>query len=173
MHSILGLAFTASCLISNVFAGTLPARLEKRAGAIKPKVFIISMFDPEAEVWYGISDFDVLAMNVTVPGFSPIYPDAHCTANGEVCQLTIGESGMYIHPNILSQCLTSETEINAASSVSALALSPQFDLTTTYFMVAGIAGVNPEEATICSVTFARYAVQVGLQCEYKLDPFLR
>lgn len=35
-------------------------------------------------------------------------------------------------------------------------------------MVAGIAGVNPEVATICSVTFARYAVQVALQ--YEFDP---
>lgn len=61
-----------------------------------------------------------------------------------------------------------KTEINAASSVSALALSSQFDLTTTYIMVAGIAGVNPEVATICSVTFARYAVQVGLQCTLNL-----
>jgi purine nucleoside permease len=42
------------------------------------------MFDPEAEVWYGISDFDVLARNITIPGFSPLYPDAHCTADGEV-----------------------------------------------------------------------------------------
>lgn len=94
MQLFLGLAFAASCLISNVFASTISARVEKRADAIKPKVFIISMFDPEAEVWYGIPDFDVLAMNVSVPGFSPIYPEAHCTANGEICQLTIGESGM-------------------------------------------------------------------------------
>ena len=33
-------------------------------------------------------------------------------------------------------------------------------------MVAGIAGVNPEVASICSVTFARYAVQVALQYEF-------
>lgn len=33
-------------------------------------------------------------------------------------------------------------------------------------MIAGIAGVNPEVATICSVTFARYAVQVALQYEF-------
>lgn len=46
--------------------------------------------------------------------------------------------------------------------------SPHFDLTSTYFMVAGIAGINPEVATICSVTFARYAVQVALQHEF--DP---
>ena len=60
---------------------------------ISPKVFIISMFAPEAEVWYGIPEFDLLANNVTVPGFSPLYPDAHCTADGEICQLTTGESG--------------------------------------------------------------------------------
>ena len=60
------------------------------------------------------------------------------------------------------------TEINAAVTVSSLVRSPRFDLTTTYFMVAGIAGVNPEVSTICSVNFARYAVQVALQ--YEFDP---
>lgn len=94
MRSIISFAFAASCLISNVLRSTIPARAEKRAGVIKPKVFIISMFDPEAEVWYGISDFDVLARNITIPGSSPLYPDARCTADGDVCQLTIGESGM-------------------------------------------------------------------------------
>jgi purine nucleoside permease len=51
------------------------------------------MFDPEAEVWYGIPEFDILGLNITVPGFSPLFPDAHCTANGDVCQLVTGESG--------------------------------------------------------------------------------
>jgi purine nucleoside permease len=68
----------------------------------------------------------------------------------------------------VSQCLTESPEINAASSVMALALSSVFDFTTTYWMVAGIAGINPEVATICSVTFARYAVQVGLQYEFDI-----
>ncbi len=33
--------------------------------------------------------------------------------------------------------------------------------------VAGIAGINPKVATLGSVTFARYAVQVAL--EYEID----
>ena len=33
-------------------------------------------------------------------------------------------------------------------------------------MIAGIAGVNPFEATLGSVTFARFAVQVALQYEF-------
>lgn len=138
-------------LLVHVYSALLPTRLHERAQetAVKPKVFIISMFSPEAEEWYGIPEFDVLAMNITVPGFSPLYPDAHCTANGDVCQLTTGES-----------------EINAATTIASLMRCPSFDLTTTYFMIAGIAGINPEVATTGSVTFARYAVQVALQYEF-------
>ena len=50
-------------------------------------------FPPEGEVWYGIPEFDLLAHNITVPGLSPLYPDAHCTASGDVCQLDTVESG--------------------------------------------------------------------------------
>ena len=58
------------------------------------------------------------------------------------------------------------SEINAATSVQSLVLTSNFDLTRTYFLIAGIAGVNPEIASICSVTFARFAVQVALQYEF-------
>jgi purine nucleoside permease len=47
-----------------------------------------------------------------------------------------------------------------------LVASPVFDLTKTYFFIAGIAGINPEVATLGSVTFARFAVQVALQYEF-------
>ncbi len=60
----------------------------------------------------------------------------------------------------------SHAEINAASSMTALTFSPLFDFTKTYFMVAGIAGVSPRVATLGSVTFARYAIQVALQYEF-------
>ena len=66
------------------------------------------------------------------------------------------------------QLANNTTEINAAVTISSLVRDKQFDLTSTYFMVAGIAGVNPEVATICGVTFARYAVQVAMQ--YEFDP---
>ncbi|GLB39627.1 putative purine nucleoside [Lyophyllum shimeji] len=116
---------------------------------IKPKVFIFSMYDDEGDVWYSIPEFDLLARNITVPGLSPLFPDAHCTLDGSVCQLTTGEG-----------------EINAATTIISLVLSPVFDLTKTYFLIAGVAGINPKVATIGSVTFARYAVQVSLQNEF-------
>ncbi|KAF2859367.1 purine nucleoside permease [Piedraia hortae CBS 480.64] len=116
---------------------------------ITPKVIIISMFAPEAEAWYSIPEFNLLAHNVTLPGLSPLFPSIHCEASLQICQLITGEG-----------------EINAASSLSALVLSPLFDLQSTYFLIAGIAGINPEVAPTCSVTFARYAVQVALQYEF-------
>ncbi|KAF8212833.1 purine nucleoside permease [Mycena galopus ATCC 62051] len=119
------------------------------AGAvISPRVMIFSMFTPEANVWYGIPEFNVLAQNITIPGLSPLFPQLHCTKDGEICQLTLGEG-----------------EINAASSIAALVHSPLTSLEETYFLISGIAGVNPKITTIGSVTFARYAVQVGLQNE--------
>ena len=63
--------------------------------------------------------------------------------------------------------VTGEAEINAASSLMALSLSPLFNLTKTYFLIAGIAGINPSCGTTGSVAFSRYAVQVALQ--YELD----
>jgi purine nucleoside permease len=51
-------------------------------------------FSPEAEVWYGIKEFNLLAQNITVPGLSPLFPEVHCTKKGDICQIITGESGM-------------------------------------------------------------------------------
>ncbi|TFK85835.1 purine nucleoside permease [Polyporus arcularius HHB13444] len=116
---------------------------------ITPKVFIIGMFTDEGESWSSIPEFNVLEKNITVPGFSPLFPQAHCTADGNICQLVTGEA-----------------EINAAATITALVHSPDFNLTQTYFLIAGIAGISPKFGTLGTVTFARFAVQVGLQYEF-------
>jgi len=45
----------------------------------------------------------ILEQNITIPGASPLFPDAHCIASGEVCQLTLGEGGMRDSPAALLQ----------------------------------------------------------------------
>ena len=45
-------------------------------------------------------------------------------------------------------------------------LSPLFNLQKTYFMIAGIAGINPKHGTLGDVAFSKYAVQVALQYEF-------
>lgn len=114
----------------------------------------ILQFSPEADIWYSNAHTkgsigDLLAKNITVPGFSPLFPQAHCLKDGSVCQVTTGES-----------------EINAASTITALVHSPLFNLKNTYFMIGGIAGVNPKYGTLGDVAFSKYAIQVALQYEF-------
>ncbi|KKF96031.1 hypothetical protein CFO_g1620 [Ceratocystis platani] len=121
---------------------------------IAPKVLIFSLFPSEADIWYqrwSDSGFDNLnAVQTSAPGLCMLYPHVHCTPDHSVCQVTTGMG-----------------EINAAATAMALGLSPKFDLTSTYFLISGIAGVNPLRGTLGSVGLAKYAVQVALQ--YEID----
>ncbi|KAI0643445.1 purine nucleoside permease [Trametes meyenii] len=132
------------------FALLLHTVLGAAGSKIAPKVFIIGMFGREGNTWADVKEFNVFETNVTVPGFSPRFPDAHCTKDGSICQLVADEG-----------------EINAAATISALTFSPLFNLKKTYFLIAGIGGISPKVGTLGSVTFARYAVQVALQ--YEID----
>jgi purine nucleoside permease len=78
-----------------------------------------------------------------------IYPHIHCVADYSICQVTTGEA-----------------EINAAATITAVVLSGKFDLRKTYFMVGGIAGVNPKYGALGSVALSKYAIQVALQYEF-------
>ena len=44
-------------------------------------------------------------------------------------------------------------------------LSPLFDLTSTYWLLAGDAGISPKVGTLGAVTFSKFAIQVALQYE--------
>lgn len=59
-------------------------------------------------------------------------------------------------------------EVNAAGTISALIFSHIFDLKCTYFLIAGIAGIDPNIGSTGSVTFARFEVQVALQYEFDI-----
>ena len=58
--------------------------------------------------------------------------------------------------------------MNAAGTISALVFSEIFDLKCTYFLIAGIAGIDPGQGSPGSVTFARFEVQVALQYEFDI-----
>ena len=54
--------------------------------------------------------------------------------------------------------ITGTTLVNAGASVMALGLDPRFDLTHAYWLMNGIAGVNPEVASLGSAAWASYVV---------------
>ncbi|SAL20740.1 purine nucleoside permease [Caballeronia peredens] len=108
------------------------------------KVMIVTMFAPEGQIW-----LDRLGpwQAVSVPGLSPDYPDVHCNRD-DVCVITTGMG-----------------HTNAAASMMALAFSDRFDLRDTYFLIAGIAGIDPKQGTIGSAAWAKYLVDFGIQWE--------
>jgi purine nucleoside permease len=56
----------------------------------------------------------------------------------------------------------------SASSVMMLGMDPRFDLSKAYWLVAGIAGFDPEDASIGSAAWASYAVDGDLA--HEIDP---
>ncbi|RLQ21803.1 purine nucleoside permease [Seongchinamella sediminis] len=54
---------------------------------------------------------------------------------------------------------------NAAASVMALGLDPRFDLSKAYWLVAGISGFDPADASLGSVAWARFLVDGDLAHE--------
>jgi purine nucleoside permease len=50
------------------------------------------------------------------------------------------------------------TLVNATASMMALGLDPRFDLTHAYFLINGIAGVDPADASVGSAAWATYVI---------------
>lgn len=105
------------------------------------RVMIISLFDIESAPWTRVLG---PTEEIPVPGLPGDSPAIRCRADG-VCQLTAGMG-----------------HANAATSLAALIFGGRVDLRQTYFVIAGIAGIDPGHGTIGSVAWARYAVDVGL-----------
>ncbi len=53
----------------------------------------------------------------------------------------------------------------AAASVMALGLDPRFDLTQAYFIISGVAGINPARGSLGSVVLPEYVVDGNLTHE--------
>jgi purine nucleoside permease len=137
----LAVVFSAAAFPPRARAGTAP-----EPAPFPVKVMIVSMFKPEAAPWLAVLHAD---REITVPGLPEDYPTVHCTQAG-VCQMTTGMG-----------------HANAAASLMAVEFSGLFDLKKTYFIIAGIAGIDPAQGTLGAAAWARYAVDSGIA--YEID----
>jgi purine nucleoside permease len=108
------------------------------------KVLVINLFSLEAGPWIAALK---PTQDIAVPGLSSDYPFVKCNADA-VCQMTTGMG-----------------HANAAASVMAVLLSRLFDLRETYFLIAGVAGIDPARGTLGSAAWARYLVDDGIAHE--------
>lgn len=58
--------------------------------------------------------------------------------------------------------------INATASIMALGMDPRFDLSHAYWLVAGVAGIDPEDGSAGSAVWAEWLVDGDLS--YHVDP---
>jgi purine nucleoside permease len=120
------------------------AQAQQPIPAREIKVLVISMFEPEAAPW--IEPF-ALTESVPVPGLLPEHPALRCNAEG-VCLLVVGMG-----------------HANAAASTMAVAMDPKLDLRRTWFLIAGIAGIDPSQGTTGSAAWARWLLDFGIAHE--------
>jgi purine nucleoside permease len=136
---ILAVAMTF-CSAGAAEAASAPVRVSP----LPVKVLVINLFGLEAAPWLAALR---PTEEVRVPGLSSDYPRVMCTASA-VCQMTTGMG-----------------HANAAASLMAVLYSGSFDLHETYFVIAGIAGIDPLRGTIGSAAWARYVVDSGIAHE--------
>ena len=117
----------------------------------RPRVIVVSTYETgsdsgdkpgEFQFWH---ERENLTNRVVVPGV-----DHPLTHNGQ------GLWGM-----------VSGTTVRAALQVQALGLAPRFDLSHTYWLVNGIAGVDPADASVASAAWAKWVVDGDIA--YEID----
>lgn len=126
-----------------------------RAHAAEPKpieikVVVVTMFEIGADSGDAAGEFQLWherqKLNVR-------YPFAH-------------HHDLFLNPDTgVLGIVTGEGSINSASAAMELGMDPRFDLSHAYWLVAGIAGVDPNAASIGSAAWAEYLVDGDLAHE--------
>ena len=78
-----------------------------------------------------------------------------------------GESDLYLNDEGVLAFVTGGGIPNATASVMALGLDPRFDLSKTYWLIAGVAGGDPQDMSLGSAAWARHVVDGDLA--YEID----
>jgi len=119
---------------------------------IPVKVVVVAMFEQGAdtgdrpgELQYWV-ERDHLDTVYPLPG---AYHDARMNADGELA------------------IVTGQGTAHAAATIMALGLDPRFDFTHAYWLIAGIAGGNPERVSLGSAAWANWVVDSDLG--YEID----
>jgi purine nucleoside permease len=121
-----------------------PVRGHPTVGPRQVEVLVLASVDAEAQPFIGRFK---LTDKVTVPGLTAMDPAVLCNSD-DVCVLTMGRG-----------------KANAAASVSEAIYSGLFDFSKTYFLVVGLAAMDPTQGTVGSVAWASHVVDFGISWE--------
>ena len=131
---------------------SLAAIAQPASKPIRVKVVVVAMFEVgndsgdkpgEYQYWVERDHLD------TVYPLPAAYHDVRMNADGELA------------------IVTGQGTAHAASTIMALGLDPRFDLSHAYWLVAGIAGGNPESVSLGSAVWANWVLDSDLG--YEID----
>lgn len=132
------------CLLS----GVLPCFAVATEAVLRPKVVIVAMFEVGADTGDAPGEFQYWVEREKLDRVFPLPAGHHAVranADGSVIGIVTGMGNS-----------------NAATSIMALGLDPRFDLSKSYWLVAGIAGLDPADASVGSAVWTDYVVEGDL-----------
>lgn len=129
------------------FVSPLPGAEE----VLRPKVVVVTMFEQGADTGDQLGEFQLWVEREKLDRVIP-FPAGHralrTNADGSVLGIVTGMGNS-----------------NAAASIMALGLDPRFDLRKSYWLVAGIAGIDPADGSLGSAAWAEWIVEGDLAHE--------
>lgn len=84
-----------------------------------------------------------------------------------VLPFPMGRTDLLMSEEGLMVALTGGGVTHAATTITALGMDPRFDFSKTYWIIAGIAGADPEDASLGTAAWAKWVVDGDLL--YELD----
>ena len=121
---------------------------------LRPRVVIVSQFEPGADEGDRPGEFQFWVEREKLSRVIPLpvaFHDVRANADGTVIGIVTGGG-----------------TARAAATVMALGCDPRFDLTKSYWLINGIAGVDPADASLGSAAWAEWVVDGDLA--HEIDP---
>ena len=133
-----------------VLMGVLMPCMLSAASALPVKVVVVTMFEVGADEGDRAGEFQLWKTRRNLTQTFPFlgYRDLHYDPESELLVLVTGIG-----------------TARSAAAIMALGMDPRFDLKKSYWLVAGIAGFDPEDASIGSAAWAEYLVDGDLSHE--------
>lgn len=115
---------------------------------MRPMVVVVNMFELGADTGDQPGEFQFWVEREKLYRIMPLPAAFHAVranADGSVMGIVTGVGNT-----------------NAAATIMALGLDPRFDLSKSYWLIAGIGGVDPADASVGSAVWTDYAVEGDL-----------
>jgi purine nucleoside permease len=146
----------ARILLLRIVAGGLLVfpLLTRSAEVVRPKVVVVAMFEPGEDTGDRPGEFQFWVEREKLTRVWPFpqgYRDLRSNADGSVLGVVTGVG-----------------TARSAATIMALGLDPRFDLSKSYWLVAGIAGIDPQDGPLGAAVWAEWIVDGDLS--HEIDP---